>query len=69
MSREEGKIRRKPVSIINWMLTIILSVIPGVNLIGFIVMMIFAKTSPRRLSPQQRSSFACSLPSSSSQLS
>lgn len=48
MSREEGRIRRKPVSIINWMLTIILSVIPGVNLIGFIVMMIFAKNKSKK---------------------
>ena len=48
MSREEGKIRRKPVSIINWMLTIILSVIPGVNIIGFIGMMIFAKNRSKK---------------------
>lgn len=48
MSREEGRIRRKPVSIINWMLTIILSVIPGVNLIGFIAMMIFARNKSKK---------------------
>lgn len=48
MSREEGRIRRKPVSIINWMLTIILSIIPGVNIIGFIAMMIFARNKSKK---------------------
>jgi len=48
MSREEGRIRRKPVSIINWMLTIILSILPGVNFIGFIAMMIFAKNKSKK---------------------
>ena len=48
MSREEGRSRRKPVSIINWMLTIILSVIPGINIIGFIAMMIFAKNRSKK---------------------
>lgn len=48
MSREEGRNRRKPVSIINWMLTIILSVIPGINIIGFIAMMIFAKNRSKK---------------------
>ena len=48
MSREEGRSRRKPVSIINWMLTIILSIIPGINIIGFIAMMIFAKNRSKK---------------------
>ena len=29
MSRTEEKSRRKPISVINWMLTILFSVIPG----------------------------------------
>lgn len=48
MSREEARTRRKPVSIINWMLTIILSVIPGVNILGFIGMMIFARNRSKK---------------------
>ncbi|MBQ4089202.1 MAG: hypothetical protein IJC56_04895 [Clostridia bacterium] len=48
MSRTEAKARRKPISIINWMLTIILSIIPGVNIIGFIAMMIFAKNRSKK---------------------
>ena len=48
MSRTEGRVRRKPVSIINWMLTIILSVIPGVNIISFIAMMIFAQNRSKK---------------------
>ena len=48
MSRSEEKIRRKPISIINWILTILLSIIPGVNIIGFIAMIIFAKNRSKK---------------------
>lgn len=48
MRREEGRVRRKPISIINWMLTIIISVIPGVNIIGFVVMLIFARNKSKK---------------------
>ena len=48
MSRREDKPRRKPVSVINWMLTLIVSAIPGVNILGFILMMIFAKNRSKR---------------------
>ena len=48
MSREEGRIRRKPVSVINWMLTIILAVIPGVNIISFIATIIFARNRSKK---------------------
>ena len=48
MSRSEERSRRKPISIINWMLTILLSIIPGVNIIGFIAMMIFSKSRSKK---------------------
>jgi len=48
MSRSEERIKRKPISIINWILTILLSVIPGVNIIGFIAMIIFAKNRSKK---------------------
>ena len=48
MSREEGRIRRKPVSIVNWMLTIILAVIPGVNIISFVATLIFAQNRSKK---------------------
>lgn len=48
MSREEGRIRRKPVSIINWMFTILFSIIPGVNIIGFIATIIFAQNRSKK---------------------
>jgi len=48
MSREEGRIKRKPVSIINWMLSILFSIIPGVNIIGFIATLIFAQNRSKK---------------------
>jgi len=48
MSRLEERTRRKPVSVINWMLTILLSIIPGLNIIGFIAMIIFAKNRSKK---------------------
>ena len=48
MSRAEARAKRKPVSILNWMLTIIMSIIPGVNIIGFIATMIFAKNRSKK---------------------
>ena len=48
MSRAEARAKRKPVSIINWMLTIIMSIIPGVNIIGFIATIIFAKNRSKK---------------------
>lgn len=48
MSRTEDKPRRKPISILNWMLTLFVSAIPGVNLVGFVVMAIFAKNRSKR---------------------
>ena len=48
MSRTEDKPRRKPISILNWLLTLFVSAIPGVNLVGFVVMAIFAKNRSKR---------------------
>lgn len=48
MSRTEDKPRRKPISILNWMLTLFVSAIPGVNIIGFVVMAIFAQNRSKR---------------------
>lgn len=48
MSRTEDKPRRKPISILNWLITLFVSVIPGVNLIGFVVMAIFARNRSKR---------------------
>ncbi len=48
MSRTEDKPRRKPISILNWMLTLFVCAIPGVNLVGFVVMAIFAQNRSKR---------------------
>lgn len=48
MSRTEDKPRRKPISLLNWMLTLFVSAIPGVNIVGFVVMAIFAKSRAKR---------------------
>ena len=48
MSRREDKPRKKPISILNWMLTIIVSIIPGINIVGFIAMMIFAQNRSKK---------------------
>lgn len=47
MSHAEKKNR---VSVWNWLLTLILYAIPGVNLISCILFIIFAKTQPKRSS-------------------
>ena len=48
MSRSSERIKRKPISVINWMLTVLLSVIPGINVVGFIAMIIFAKNRSKK---------------------
>ncbi len=48
MSRSEEKSRRKPISVINWILTILFSIIPGINIIGFIATIIFAKSRSKK---------------------
>jgi len=49
MSRNDGEpIRRKGVSVWNWLGTLILSLIPGVNVLFFIVTILFAKTRAKR---------------------
>lgn len=48
MSRTEDRPRRKPISILNWMLTLFVSALPGVNLVGFVLMAIFAKNRSKR---------------------
>ena len=48
MSRKENRIRRKPISILNWMLTIIIAVIPGVNVLGCLGMLIFDKNRSKK---------------------
>lgn len=49
MSRkDELNRKRKSISVLNWMGTLILSAIPGVNLIFFILSLIFAKSSSKR---------------------
>lgn len=48
MSRSSERIKRKPITVANWMLTVLLSVIPGINIIGFIAMIIFAKNRSKK---------------------
>ena len=48
MSRKENRIRRKPISILNWMLTIIVTFIPGVNVLGCLGMLIFSKNRSKK---------------------
>ncbi len=42
------KTRSNRVSVLNWLGTLILSAIPGVNLIAWILIIIFAKPQPKR---------------------
>ena len=49
MSRSEvKKSRNNRVSVINWIGTLLLSVLPGVNIIAWILMIIFAKRQAKR---------------------
>lgn len=48
MGSTEKKKYRGRVSVINWMLTLIVSAIPGVNLIAMILFLLFAKTQSKR---------------------
>ena len=48
MARTEKSGRSKKVSVWNWMGTLILCSIPGVNLIALILFIIFAKAQPKR---------------------
>lgn len=40
--------RKKGISVVNWMLTLLVSAIPGVNLIFFILTLIVSKTRSKR---------------------
>ncbi len=40
--------RKKGITVFNWMITLILSAIPGVNVIFFVLSLIFAKSRPKR---------------------
>lgn len=48
MARAESKSKNKKVSVWNWMGTLILCAIPGVNLIALILFIIFAKAQSKR---------------------
>lgn len=48
MARAESKSKYKKVSVWNWMGTLILCAIPGVNLIALILFIIFAKAQSKR---------------------
>lgn len=48
MARAEKKSRLKKISVWNWMGTIILCSIPGVNIIALILMIILAKSQAKR---------------------
>ena len=49
MKRTESRRQRgNRISVWNWMGTLVLSAIPGVNIIAWILMIIFAKRQPKR---------------------
>ena len=47
MSRE-GRVSRNRVSILNWMWTIVLACIPGVNIIALFLLAFLSKKQPKR---------------------
>jgi len=48
MARAENNKKYRKVSILNWMGTLILTAIPGVNIIAMILFIIFAKAQAKR---------------------
>ncbi|MGI6238748.1 MAG: hypothetical protein ACOYI5_03870 [Christensenellales bacterium] len=45
---EDAPVRKRGISLINWMGTLILTAIPGVNILALILMMVFAKSRAKR---------------------
>ena len=54
MSRE-GRSSRNRVSVLNWMWTIVLACIPGVNIIALFLLAFLSKKQPKRTLPRRRS--------------
>ena len=48
MGRNEKRIAKNQISTWNWVGTLFLSIIPGINIISFILFIIFAKTQSKR---------------------
>lgn len=48
MAREEKKYRNQKISVLNWMGTLLLCAIPGVNIISMILFIILAKSQAKR---------------------
>lgn len=48
MAREEKKYRNQKISVLNWMGTLLLCAIPGVNILSMILFIILAKTQAKR---------------------